>query len=128
MALITHKLFVDKDAKSIQQKKRRFAPKRQQVIKEEVDKLVSARLIKEVWYLTWLANVVLVKKADGKWRMCVNFTNLNKACPKDHYTLSSIDRLVDSISGHAVVSFLDAISGYHQIMMDLEDVEKTAYK
>ena len=90
------------------------------MIKDEVDKLLNVELIKEVQYPTWLANAVLLKKTNGKWRMCVNFTNLNKACPKDHYPLPSINRLVNSTSGHAMVSFLDAISRYHQIMMDTE--------
>ena len=76
------------------------------MIIEEVDKLLSARLIKEVQYPTWLTNAVLVKKVNGKWRMCVDFTDLNKACPKDHYPLPSIDRLVDSISDHAIVPSL----------------------
>lgn len=59
--------------------------------------------------------------------MCIDFTNLNKACPKDHYPLSSIERLIDSTSGYAVISFLDAILGYHQILMDPEDAEKTNF-
>jgi len=64
-----------------------------------------------------LANVVLVKKANGKWRMCVDFTDLNKACPKDSYPLPNIDALVDSASGCRMLSFLDAFSGYNQIKM-----------
>ena len=82
------------------------------MIKEEVGKLLIARLIKEVQYPTWLANAILVKKANEKWRMCIDFTNLNKACPKNHYLLLSIDKLVNSTSGYVVISFLDAISGY----------------
>lgn len=94
------------------------------MIKEEVDKLLSAGLIKEVQYPTWLANVVVVKKANDKWRMCMDFTDLNKACSKDHYSLSSIDMLVDSTLGHVVVFI---ISGDHQIMMDTEGTEKVAF-
>jgi len=71
--------------------------------------------------------VVLVKKANGKWRMCVDFTDLNKACPKDHYPLPNIDKLVDGTCGHQTMSFLDAFSGYNQIKMNPEDAEKTAF-
>nr|AAM44870.1 Putative gag-pol precursor [Oryza sativa Japonica Group]AAP51854.1 transposon protein, putative, unclassified [Oryza sativa Japonica Group] len=69
----------------------------------------------------------MVRKANGKWRMCVDFTDLNKACPKDHFPLPRIDQLVDSIAGCELLSFLDAYSGYHQISMAKEDEEKTAF-
>jgi len=74
-----------------------------------------------------LANVVLVEKANGKWRMCVDFTDLNKACPKDSFPLPSIDSLVDSASGCRLLSFLDAFSGYNQIRMHPNDESKTAF-
>ena len=70
--------------------------------------LTTAQFIREVYYPDWLANVVMVKKANGKWRMCVDFTDLNKACPKDSYPLPCIDQLVDSIAGHQLLSFIDA--------------------
>ena len=82
--------------------------------------------IREIQYPEWLANVVLVKKVNAKWRMCVDFTDLNKACPKDSYPLPSIDALVDSASGCKVLSFLDAFSGYNQIKMHPRDESKTA--
>ena len=83
--------------------------------------------IREIQYPEWLANVVLVKKANGKWRMCVDFTDLNKACPKDSYPLSSIDALVDSASGCKMLSFLDAFFGYNQIKMHPRDECKIAF-
>uniref|UniRef100_A0A2N9GJ57 RNA-directed DNA polymerase n=1 Tax=Fagus sylvatica TaxID=28930 RepID=A0A2N9GJ57_FAGSY len=83
--------------------------------------------IREVYYLEWLANVVMVKKSTGKWRMCVDFTDLNKACPKDSYPLPRIDQLVDSTAGHKLLSFMDAFSGYNQIQMTEGDQEKTAF-
>ena len=89
--------------------------------------MTTAKLIREVYYLDWLANVVLVKKANDKWRMSVEFTNLNKACPKDSYPLSRIDQLVDSTAGHKLVSFMDVFSGYNQIRMDEADQEKTSF-
>ncbi|XP_022855573.1 uncharacterized protein LOC111376801 [Olea europaea var. sylvestris] len=83
--------------------------------------------VQEVQYPKWLANVVLVKKANGKWRVCINFTDPNKACPKDSYPLSRIDNMVDSTSGHMLYSFLDVFLGYHQFLMVEEDQEKTSF-
>ena len=89
--------------------------------------MTTTQFIKEVYYPDWLANVVMVKKASGKWRMCVDFTDLNKACPKDSYPLPRIDQLVDSTASHQLLSFMDAFSGYNQITMDEADQEKTSF-
>ena len=70
---------------------------------------------------------MIVKKANGKWKMCVDFTNLNKACPKDSYPLLCIDQLVDSTAGHQLLNFMDTFSGYNQIKMDEADQEKTSF-
>ena len=86
-SVITHRLNIYPSFKPVRQKKRVFAPERDNAIKEEVRKLTLAKFIREVYYPDWLANVVMVKKANGKWRMCVDFTDLNKACPKDSYPL-----------------------------------------
>ena len=88
---------------------------------------MSVGFIQEVYYPNWLANVVLVKKANGKWRMCVDFMDLNKACPKDSFPLPMIDQLVDSTAGHKLLMFMDVFSGYNQIKMAEEDQEKTAF-
>ena len=81
----------------------------------------NAKFIKEVYYPNWLANVVMVKKANGKWRMFVDFTDLNKACLKDSYPLPQVDILVDSTARHQLLSFMDAFSGYSQIKLDETD-------
>ena len=94
-SVMVHRLNVSPFFPPIRQKKRVFAPKRYQAIAEEVRKLQEASFIREVYYPDWLANVVMVKKASGKWRMCVDFTDLNKACSKDSYPLSWVDVLVD---------------------------------
>ena len=75
----------------------------------------------------WLANVVMVKKANGKWRMCVDFTDLNRACPKDSYPLPRIDTLADSTVRHQLLSFMDAFSGYNQIKMEEVNQEMTSF-
>ena len=80
-----------------------------------------------MYYPDWLANIVMVKKANGKWRMCVDFTDLNKACLKDSYPLPRIDTLVDSTTRHRLLSFMDAFSGYNQIKMEEADQEKTSF-
>ena len=112
-SVITHRLNVCPSSKPVRQKKRVFAPKRDGAIKDEVQKLMVAKFIREVYYSDWLANVVMVKKANGKWRMCVDFIDLNKACPKDSYPLPRIDQLVDSTAGHKLLSFMDVFFGYN---------------
>jgi hypothetical protein len=79
----------------------------------EVEKLLRAQFIREVYYPDWLVNVVLVKKSNGKWRMCVDFTDLNKAYSKDSFPLPYIDALVDSTSGYELLSFMDSFYGYN---------------
>ena len=90
-------------------------------------RLKQVGAIKEVFYLEWLANIVLVKKKSGKWRVCVDFTDLNKTYPKDPFPMPKIDQLVDAIIGHPQMSFLDAFQGYHQIPLALDEQEKTAF-
>ena len=104
-----------------------FAQERDKAIAEEVQKLLEADFIREVYYLDWLANIVIGKKANGNWRMCIDFTDLNKACPKDSYLLPWIDTLVDSIVRHQLLSFMDAFLGYNQIKMNESDQEKTSF-
>ena len=82
-----------------------------EAIKAKVQKLLKANFIREYQYSDWLSNVVLVKKSNNKWRMYVDFTDLNIACPKDDYALPIIDRLVDFTAGHALLSFMDANAG-----------------
>jgi BarA-like signal transduction histidine kinase len=125
--VITHKLNVNPSTTPVKQKRRVFAPERNAAVVEEVDKLLKAGFIREVYYPEWLANVVMVKKSTGKWRICVDFTDLNKACPKDSYPLQRIDQRVDSTAGHKLLSFMDAFFGYNQIQMIEEDQEKTAF-
>ena len=89
--IIHHHLNVNPECKPVQKKQRIFAPKHNKVVIEEVEKLLGADFIKEVFYSDWLANVVMVKTSNGKWRICVDFTDLNKACPKESFPLPKID-------------------------------------
>ena len=119
--VIQHKMNVDPERKLVQQRWWVFAPEWNQVITNEVNKLLSVGFIREVYYPDWLANVVLVKKANGKWRMCMDFIDLNKAYPKDSSPLPRIDQLMDSTARHKLLTFMDAFSGYNQIRMTEED-------
>ena len=82
---LCHHLAMDPQVRPVRQRRRKFNEERRQAIRDETQKLLAAGHIREVQYPEWLANVVLVKKSNGKWRMCVDFTDLNKACPKDSY-------------------------------------------
>ena len=126
-SIVSHRLNVLPTAKPVLQKVRCFHPDRQKIIRDEVDKLLEAGFIREVEYPDWLTNVVVVPKKKGKWRVCVDYTNLNNACPKDSFPLPRIDQIVDSTAGQGMLSFLDAFSGYHQIPMAPTDEEKTAF-
>ena len=119
--VITHRLNINPSFKPIKQKRKSFSLKRQKAIDEEVNKLLKAKAIREVEYLDWLANVVLVKKANNKWRLCIDFTDINRACQKDSFPLPRIDLIVDATVGHELLSFMDAFSGYNQIRMDSND-------
>ena len=112
-----YKLNIIPMAKPVKQKVRRFHLARHQIIQTEVDNLLRAGFIKEVKYLEWLANVVVVPKKGGKWRVYVDYIDLNEACLKDRFPLQRIDQIVDAIVGHEILSFLDAFSGCHQIPM-----------
>ncbi|XP_072066956.1 uncharacterized protein [Arachis hypogaea] len=116
--VICHRLTINPAVKPIAQKKRHLGTDKRAASLEETQKLLNAGFIKELRYSTWLANVVMVRKNNGKWRMCVDYTDLNKACPKDAYPLPCIDKLVDNSSGFQC---------YNQILMHKTDQDKTAF-
>jgi hypothetical protein len=125
--VIEHHLKIHPDAKLVSQKPRRQSVERQDFIRKEVRKLLDAGLIEEVHHPEWLANLVIVPKTNGKLRMCIDYTSLNKAYPKDPYPLPRIDQIVDSTSGCDLLSFLDAYSGFHQIQMSRQHRKHTAF-
>jgi hypothetical protein len=110
-----HSLDILPNSKSVKQRLQRFDELKRRAIGEEVHKLLEAGFIKEVFHPEWLASPVLVKKKSGKWRMCVDYTSLNKSCPKVSFSLPRIDQIVDSTAGCELLSFLDAYSGYHHV-------------
>ncbi|CAH9082887.1 unnamed protein product [Cuscuta europaea] len=124
--IICHKLAVWPDARPVQQKKRYMAVERRDFVKVEVTTLLDIRHIRTVMHVEWLSNVVLAPKGTT-WRMCVEYSDLNKACPMDPYPVPRIDLLVDETAGCELLSFMDAFRGYHQVFMHPDDAEKTAF-
>ena len=125
--LAEHTLNIDPKFKPVRQFLRRFNEERRKAIGEEVAQLLAAGFIVEVFHPEWLANPVLVLKKNNTWRMCVDYTDLNKACPTDPIALPRIDQIIDATAGCDHLWFLDAYSGYHQIKMAVKDQEKTTF-
>ena len=114
-------------AMSVRQKVRHFHMDCHLVIQTEVDNLLHNGFIRVFKYSDWMANVVVFPKKGNKWRVCVDYTDLNVACPKDCFPLPRIDQIVDASAGHGMLSFLDAFSGYHQIPMHSPDAKKNIF-
>ena len=126
--LVAHSLNVESGTRPVVQPMRTFHPEVEAQITQEVKKLLSAGFIKPIQHPRWLSNIVPVKKKNGQIQCCVDFCNLNKACPKDEFPLPNMDLLIDSAAGHAMFSFMDGFSGYNQIFMSPKDAEKTAFR
>lgn len=125
--IMSHQLNVHPNTKPVKQKKRMYGAEKREAMRLEVEKLVKAKFVKELAYSEWLANPVLVKKSNEKYRMCINFTDLNQACPTNCYLLPDINKLIDATTGFEYLSSLDGMSGYHQIPMHKADEEKTSF-
>jgi hypothetical protein len=125
--VIEHSLNIDPAVRPRKQKLRKMSGDKAEGSRNEVKRLLSARVIREVTYPEWLGNIVMVKKANGKWRMSIDFMDLNKACPKDEFPLPRIDSLVDAATTLELMSLLDCYLGYHQIWMKKEDEPKTSF-
>ena len=126
--MVCHALNIIPGSKPVKQPRRNFHPTVEAKIKEEVEKLLAAGFIKPIQHPTWLSNIVPVKKKNGQIRACVDYRDVNKACPKDDFPLPNMDVLIDSTSGQGMLSFMDGFSGYNQIKMSSRDAEKTAFR
>jgi hypothetical protein len=113
--IIEHTLETDERIIPKKQKLVKMSEEKVKAVEAEVQRLHDAKVIREVLYPVWLANTVPVKKKNGKWRMCVDFTELNKACKKDDFPLERLDKIVDGATNSEMLSLLDMFSGYHQI-------------
>jgi hypothetical protein len=125
--LIEYSLNIHAQVVPKKQRLRRFAHNKREAIKREIAKLLAAGFIKEIIHPEWVANPILVKKKNNEWRMCVDYTDLNKHCPKDHFGLPRIDQVVNLMAGCVLLCFLYCYSGYHQITLKEEDQIKTAF-
>jgi hypothetical protein len=125
--VIEHSLNVDPTIRSRKQKLRKMSDDKAKGARNEVKRLLSAGVTREVTYPEWLGNTMMVKKVNGKWRMCIDFIDLNMACPKDEFPLSRIDSLIDAVATSELMSLLDCYSGYQQIWMKKEDEPKTSF-
>jgi hypothetical protein len=119
-------LDVSKTTKPVKQKLRRFAKDRKEVIRVEVLKLLAVRFIRECKNPVWLANLVLIPKKTGQWRMCIDY-DLHHHYPKDPFPLPRIDQVVDSTAGSTLLCFLGCYSGYHQIALKVSNQDKTTF-
>jgi hypothetical protein len=115
--IIEHKLEVNPSARPMKQRLCKMSDEKFTVAKAEVQRLLDAGFIREVYYPSWLANVVMVRKKNGKWRMCTDFTDLNKSCLKDNFPLTRVDKVVDSTAGCEIMALLDCFLRYHQIWL-----------
>lgn len=122
-----HRLAVKHAHTPIKQKPQQLSKDRFDAIEAKVEKLTKAGIICHVWHSKWLNNPILVKKANDKWHMSMDFTDINKASSKDDYPLPCIDQLVDSMVGCGLLSFMDTCSGYHQVHMPKEVKLKTSF-
>ena len=118
---IIHKLNVDPLFPPKKQKPRRSAKEHVEAVRQEVERLKEAGAIKEIFFPEWLANTVVVRKKNSKWRVCVDFMDLNQACLKDPFSMPKIDQLVDATYGNPRMNFLDTFQDYHQIALAAED-------
>ncbi|XP_024027003.1 uncharacterized protein LOC112093203 [Morus notabilis] len=125
--VICHSLNIDPSYPPKRQKHRPMNLERYEALKEEVNKLINNGFIREAYYPRWVSNPILVVKPNGTWRTCIDFSDLNKACPKDGFPLPRIDQMVDATVGHEMLSFMDAYSGYNQIPMHPTDKEHTSF-
>jgi hypothetical protein len=125
--IIEHSLGINPSVRPKKQWLRKMSDEKTEAAKAKVHRLLEANFIEPIAYPTWLANMVMVQKKSGKWRMCIDFTSLNKACPKENFPLPRIDKIVDSAAGCEVMSLLDRFSGYHQIYMKEEDKASTSF-
>nr|GMD36083.1 uncharacterized protein LOC109150426 [Ipomoea batatas] len=126
--VVVHRLAVKKACRPVKQAQRRFRPELIPSIEGEVNKLIEAGFIREVKYPTWISSTVPVRKKNGQICVCVDFWDLNVACPKDDFPLPITELMIDVVTEHEIMSFMDGSSGYNQIRMASEDEKLTTFR
>ena len=125
--LCTHHIFIEKDARPVCQLQRRLNPHLKDVVKAELQKLLDVNFIYPMFDSKWVSPLAVVPKKNRKWRICVDYRELNKATQKDHFPLPFIDQVLDTLAGKKFFSFLDGFSGYNQIQIAPEDQDRTTF-
>ena len=125
--LCTHHIYIENDAIPVRQPQRRLNPHLKDVVKAELQKLLDVNFIYPISDSKWVSPLVVVPKKNGKWRIYVDYRELNKATQKDHFPLPFIDQVLDTLAGKKFFSFLNGFSGYNQIQIALEDQDKTTF-
>jgi hypothetical protein len=126
-SVVMHRLAMQKNYPPVKQGQRRYRPEPLPQIEAKFDKLIVVGFIREVKYPTWVSSIVPVKKKNGQICICVDFRDLNKACPKDDFPIPISKNRIDSTIGYEIFSFMDGFSGYNQIKMMPEDEELTTF-
>ena len=125
---MVHNLVVKKGATIMKQKQRKIPFKVSLLVKKEIEKLMEVGFIRSIDYSKWMANIVLMKKPIGEIRVCIDFRDLNKACPKDDFPFSNIDMIIDSLVVYEMLSFMDGFLGYNQIRIKESDQHKITFQ
>ncbi len=126
-SVCTHHIYIKEDCKPVRQPQRRMNPALKDIVKKELQKFLDGGFTYHISNSEWVSPLVLVPKKNGKWRIYVDYRELNKATKKDHFPLPFIDQVLDGLAGKKFFSFLDGFSGYNQIQTSLEDQDKTTF-
>jgi hypothetical protein len=122
-----HHIYIEENNRPIRQPQRRMNPNLREIVKEELQKLLNVNFIYPISDSQWVSPLVIVPKKNGKWRVCIDYRELNKATLKDHFPLPFIDQVLDTLAGKNYFSFLDGFSGYNQMQVAPEDQDKTTF-
>jgi hypothetical protein len=127
-SIIKHQLPLKKGFQPFQQRARQMRTEVLEEVKKEIEKMLVAEFIRSCRYVEWISSIVPVQKKDGRWRVCVDFRDLNKATPKNEYPMLIAEMLINAAVGNKILNFMDGNAGYNQIFMALEDIHKTAFR
>jgi hypothetical protein len=127
-SIVEHWLPLKKGLRPFQQRARQMRTEVLEEVKKEIEKMLEPGFIRSCRYAKWISSIVPVQKKDGRWRVCVDFKDLNRATPKDEYPMPVVETLINAAVGNKILSFMDGNAGYNQIFMALEDRHKTAFR
>jgi hypothetical protein len=127
-SIIEHRLPLKKGFRPFQQRARQMRTKVLEEVKKEIEKMLEVGFIRLCRYIEWISSIVPIQKKDGRWRVYVDFRDLNRATPKDEYPMPVTEMLINTATGNKILSFMDGNVGYNQIFMALEDIHKTTFR